>query len=72
VKQVSGHVMQVLGHVSAQVPSQLLPGQVHRVWHVHCSPNTVPPGSSARVVAKLSIRRSSTCSLSFFVVVLVT
>jgi hypothetical protein len=41
------------------------PGQVQAVRQVHCSPKTVPFSFCNAVVVKLSMRRSSSCSLSF-------
>jgi hypothetical protein len=57
-------------HDPSQEPLQLAsqvgqPGQVHWVQQVHCSPNTVPFAFCTAVVSKLSIRRSSSRSLSF-------
>jgi hypothetical protein len=42
------------------------PGHVHAVGQVHCSPYTVPFPFRAGVVLKLSISRSSSRSLNFF------
>jgi hypothetical protein len=61
---------QVPAHVPPHVPlheaSQVgHPGQLHAVWQVHCSPKTVPFSFCDDVVVKLSMRRSSSCSLSF-------
>jgi hypothetical protein len=76
--QVPRHVK--LSHVSAHVSSTQVaraahvtspqvhwPGQVQSVGQVHCRPTTVPPGSPSPVVRKLSTRRSSGRSLSFFI-----
>jgi hypothetical protein len=50
-------------HEASQVGQ---PGQVHAVGQVHCSPYTVPFSFRTGVVLKLSISRSSSCSLNFF------
>ncbi|HEU4558102.1 MAG TPA: hypothetical protein VFS20_09640 [Longimicrobium sp.] len=57
---------QVPPHVPLHEASQVgHPGQVHAVGQVHCSPMTVPFSFCDGVVVKLSMRKSSSSSLSF-------